>query len=185
MYHITAGNCKYHFGVFRHIILQEVAAMENIIYVVVPGDTLWKLAETFGTDVNTIARYNGIADPDYIEVGQVLRIPAENISDNADIYIVRSGDTLFDIAMLHNTTIDELATINGLDNANHIEPGQVLRLPTENDNSSTVKVYTVRSGDTLWKIAQKFGTTVIDLINMNRITNPDLIYPGQVLTVRK
>ncbi|MBQ3784714.1 MAG: LysM peptidoglycan-binding domain-containing protein, partial [Lachnospiraceae bacterium] len=43
--------------------------------------------------------------------------------------------------------------------------------------------YTVQAGDTLWGIAQRFGVTVQDLCNWNNISNPNLIYPGQVLTV--
>ena len=64
--------------------------MDNIIYVVVPGDTLWKLSKRFNTDVHTIASYNGIADPDVLQVGQVLRIPKENSCGKVNIHIVKA-----------------------------------------------------------------------------------------------
>ncbi len=206
--------------------------MENTIYVVEPGDTLEKIAKKFGTDVNTIARYNGIADVNDIKVGQILRIApapvekAEYTVQNGDtlyniakmwgttverlaelngiknpdklevgrviklpydggddIYIVKRGDSLFDIAKMYNTTPEALADYNGITDINSIEPGQILRIPGR-DYMSALDKYTVRSGDSLWKIAKRFGTTVVDLINLNKLTNPDLIYPGQILILR-
>ena len=206
--------------------------MENTIYVVEPGDTLEKIAKKFGTDVNTIARYNGIADINDIKAGQILRIApksankaeytvrkgdtlyniakmwgttAEKLAElnniknpdkleigriiklpydsGDDIYIVKKGDTLFDIAKMYNTTPDAIADLNGIADINSIEPGQILKIPT-GDYMTAINRYTVRNGDSLWKIAKRFGTTVVDLINLNKLTTPDLIYPGQILILR-
>ena len=157
--------------------------MENMIYVVVPGDTLWKLSQQFGTDVDTIARYNGIADPDQLDVGQVLRIPPQDSCRKMDIYIVRSGDTLFEIAGRHNTTVEMLVELNDIQDPDSIEPGMILRLPTMGCEKKPSATYTVKEGDTLFKIAKMFCTTVTNLINLNRLTCPDRIYPGQVLRI--
>lgn len=54
--------------------------------------------------------------------------------------------------------------------------------PNETINTESIS-YTVRSGDTLFEIASKYGTTVQEIANVNNITNPNLIYPGQVLRI--
>ncbi len=100
------------------------------------------------------------------------------------MYTVKSGDTLYSIAQRYNTTVNAIARYNGIADPNVIQVGQVLRIPmtivpSENDDCH----YTVKSGDTLYKIARECGMSVVDLINMNRLTNPDWIYPGQVLTI--
>lgn len=151
-------------------------------YTIQSGDTLLGIARMFGTDVNTLARLNGIPNPDLIEVGRVIRVPADTLSDR--VYIVQSGDTLFDIANMHGTTVETLADLNGIVDPGYIEAGQVIRLPSENFSNMDITSYTVRSGDTLWKISRRFGVRLVDLINLNQLTNPDLIYPGQILVIR-
>lgn len=97
-------------------------------------------------------------------------------------YIVKSGDTLSGIASKYGTTYQELARINNIANPNVIYPGQVIKI-----NGGTVeKIYTVKSGDTLSGIANKYGTTWQNIYNNNRDiigSNPNLIKPGQILKV--
>lgn len=97
-------------------------------------------------------------------------------------YIVKSGDTLSGIASKYGTTYQELARINNIANPNVIYPGQVIKI-----NGGTVeKIYTVKSGDTLSGIANKYGTTWQNIYNNNRDiigSNPNLIKPGQVLKI--
>ena len=93
-------------------------------------------------------------------------------------YTVRPGDTLWAIARRFGTTVQDLVRANNIADPNLIYPGQVLTIPGHDDMQA---VYTVRPGDTLWAIAQRFGTTVQELVNLNGIADPDLIYPGQVL----
>ena len=97
-------------------------------------------------------------------------------------YTVQAGDTLSGIASKHGTTYQELARINNIANPNVIYPGQVIKI-----NGGTVeKIYTVKSGDTLSGIANKYGTTWQNIYNNNRDiigSNPNLIKPGQVLKI--
>ena len=72
-----------------------------------------------------------------------------------------------------------LAAANGIRNPSLIYPGQVLRIP----GGTAERTYTVQPGDTLWGIAERYGTTVSALAAANGIRNPDLIYPGQVLRI--
>ena len=105
-------------------------------------------------------------------------------------YIVKSGDTLSGIAAEFNTTVSELVDLNDISNPNLIYPGEILKIPDIKGESSKsvsskqyIKTYIVRRGDTLYGIAQRFGTTVAKLVQLNGISNPNLIYPGQVLKI--
>lgn len=105
-------------------------------------------------------------------------------------YTVKSGDTLSAIASRYGMTVNALVTLNGIQNANLIYPGQVLRVADSGQGSNvsqkattttTSGSYTVRYGDTLSAIASKYGTTTSTLASINGISNPNWIYPGQVL----
>lgn len=152
-------------------------------YTIMSGDTLYSIAKMFGTEVNVLARLNGIADPDYIEAGRTVRIPVTSEPDNIRIYIVKDGDTLYEIGKRYGYGIDELASYNNIADPDIIQIGQIIRFPTSPDGSTENGIYTVKSGDTLWKIAEKFGLSIAQIINMNMITNPDMIYPGQELRI--
>lgn len=97
-------------------------------------------------------------------------------------YTVQAGDTLSGIASKYGTTYQELARINNIANPNVIYPGQVIKI-----NGGTVeKTYTVKSGDTLSGIANKYGTTWQKLYEKNKSVignDPNLIKPGQVLKI--
>ena len=98
-------------------------------------------------------------------------------------YTVVSGDTLSEIAQRFDTTYQELALINGIENPDKIQVGQVLKLPNSSTTSSCNITYEVVSGDTLGKIAKKFGTTYQKIASINGITNPDKIQVGQALKI--
>lgn len=98
------------------------------------------------------------------------------------IHIVRPGETLYSIARLYGVDVYELARANGIYNLNRIYVGQRLVIP---DGAPPGPIYyTVRRGDTLSRIAARFGTTVWALMQLNGIRNPNLIYVGQVLLIR-
>lgn len=96
------------------------------------------------------------------------------------IYYVEPGDTLSLIARKFNTTVDIILKFNRIPNPNLIYPGQAILIA---ESPPEAIIYTVRPGDTLYSIAQRFGTYVQNLITFNYLDNPDLIYPGQQLVV--
>ena len=153
--------------------------MENNIYIVQSGDTLYDIAKRFNTTVEALAHYNGIADPNVIKIGQMIRIPEMEDGECVPIHIIKSGDSLQQIADMHDTTVHEIARLNGIQNPDYIEAGRVLRLPKD----AKYNCYRVEQGDSLWKIAQKYGVTVTQLINENRLKKPSLIYPGQIIRI--
>ena len=152
-------------------------------YTVVSGDTLSEIAQRFGTTYQELALINGIQNPDKIEVGQVLKLPNSSSSSYNLTYEVVSGDTLGKIAKKFGTTYQEIALINGIPNPDKIEVGQILKLPNSSSPSSCNITYEVVDGDTLGKIAKKFGTTYQEIANINGISNPDKIQIGQVLKI--
>ena len=113
---------------------------------------------------------------------------------SATTYTVKSGDTLSSIASSHNTTTAALTSLNSLANPNLIYVGQVLKLAntttastsstsSATSTSSSATTYTVKSGDTLSSIACSYNTTTSTLTSLNNLSNPNLIYVGQVLKV--
>ena len=94
-------------------------------------------------------------------------------------YTVRSGDTLWILSQRYGTTVNEIRSLNGL-TSDILRIGQVLRIPTP--ASYPYFEYTVRSGDTLWVLAQRFGTTVAAIKSLNGLTS-DLLSIGQVLLI--
>lgn len=105
-------------------------------------------------------------------------------------YTVQSGDTLGSIARRFGTTIAELVRVNNLANPDALQVGQKLVVPGSGSGAAVSvptagqgKSYTIQRGDTLLSIARRFGLTVKQLQDANNISNPDRIYPGQVLTI--
>ncbi|GGH85069.1 spore germination protein [Pullulanibacillus pueri] len=94
-----------------------------------------------------------------------------------EIYVVRQGDTLGQIAQKYNVNIPQIVAVNELEDSNQLVPGEALVIPT------STRSYTVQYGDTLWSIAQKTGSTVQALIQMNGLTDPNTISPGMTLTI--
>ncbi|ADO74485.1 LysM peptidoglycan-binding domain-containing protein [Stigmatella aurantiaca] len=162
------------------------------IHPVGPGETLTGIARKYNTTVNKLAQDNGIANPDKIQVGQKLNVSgsasaARPGTDSPQNYTVRAGDTLSGIAQKFGTTTGALAKANNISNPNLIRVGQKLTIPgasaSRPPSPPPSQSYTVRSGDTLSGIAQRFGTTTNALAKANNISNPNLIRVGQKLTI--
>lgn len=99
-------------------------------------------------------------------------------------YRIRFGDTLTGIAGRYKTTVEELVRLNGIRNPDRIYAGQIIKVPVRSSAQASSVYYTVKSGDTLSEIAEKFGTTYQTLAKRNHIKDPSLIYPGQRLLIR-
>ncbi|MCM1027749.1 MAG: LysM peptidoglycan-binding domain-containing protein [Roseburia sp.] len=96
-------------------------------------------------------------------------------------YVVRSGDTLWLLAQRYHTTVDAIKSLNGL-TSNVLNIGQILRIPSSGTASSPYFEYTVRSGDTLWLLSRRYGTTVSAIKSLNGLTS-DILNIGQVLRI--
>lgn len=97
-------------------------------------------------------------------------------------HTIARGETLGGIARRYGTTVQELAALNSISNPDLIYAGRTLRIPV---TSSGTQKYVIRRGNTLSGIAQRYNTTVKELVRLNGITNPNLIYAGDTLIVPK
>lgn len=149
-------------------------------YTVKLGDTLWKIANMYGTTVDELIRLNNLSS-NILSVGQVLKI-SNNNSMPTNEYIVQPGDSLYKIANEFGITVDALKMANGL-TSNVILIGQVLKIPRNRVlRNNTSYIYRVKSGDTLWSIAKENNTTVEKIMEVNHIDS-DMIMVGQLLII--
>ncbi len=183
-------------------------AYADTAYVVQRGDTLYSIALNFGVTVQAILNANGITNANLIFVGQRLTIPTGGGSSNpppstgGSTYIVQPGDYISLIARRFNVSAAAILAANNISNPNLIFVGQVLTIPggsgatpvpTTGPNNppptstpappTTSGKYTVQRGDTLNAIARRFGVTVQAIMAASGISNPNLIFVGQVLNI--
>lgn len=110
----------------------------------------------------------------------------QGTSSSTTTYTVKSGDTLYKIANQYGVTVQQLVTANRLANPNLIRVGQVLTIPKAGGTTippTTTTKHTVLAGETLYGIALRYKVTVQQIVTANKITNPNLIRVGQVLTI--
>ena len=160
----------------------------NTIYIVQKGDNLYNIAKRFNTTVRNIVNNNNIKNPNLIYPGQRLIIikNTENIQTKYMTYRVKRGDTLYGIARRYNTTVNRLVYINGIRNANYIYINQLIKIPINisiGEYDCGHCIYTVKRGDTLTKIANKFGKRISEIAELNNIKNINYIYVGQKLRI--
>lgn len=129
-----------------------------------------------------------------------LAVPAPTLAQEGQKHVVQAGENLYRIALRYGLTVNQLAAANGITDVSRVYVGQVLVIPgtgqpaaeqpsqqpAEQPVSAPVAnngVYTVQRGDTVKSIAQKFGVSWEAIINVNRLVNPNIIYPGQQLVI--
>lgn len=151
-------------------------------YTVRSGDTLSGIAAKYGTTYQHLAQINGIADPNRINVGQVLRIDSAPQTGGSGTYTVQPGDNLSAIAQRFGSSVNAIASASGIGNPNLIYPGQVLTIPGAGSAPApSSRTYVVKSGDTLSGIAASLGTTYQNLAAINGIKDPNFIQVGQTI----
>jgi len=163
---------------------------------VVSGDTLRKIAYRCDTTVSAIQRANPeIGTGNLIYPGQVLLLPGTILGSDGGylIYIVARGDTVKGLAARFGSTVDSILASNpAITNVNLIYEGQRLTIyvavpgtpPPTTPPPASGQTYYAQRGDTLRKIASRFSITVNEILKVNpQITNPNLIYVGQAITI--
>ncbi|MFI2751901.1 LysM peptidoglycan-binding domain-containing protein [Cellulomonas sp. P22] len=177
-------------------------------YTVRQGDTVSHIAARTGTSVQSIARANALADVARIRVGQQLTIPSAGtaaapltttIAPAAATHTVASGETVSKIAARYGTTVQAVVAANGLDSRALIRIGQQLSIPGTTattpttaaptatvaaaTTSTATTTHTVASGETVSKIAARYGTTVQAVVAANGLDSRALIRIGQQLSI--
>jgi LysM repeat protein len=169
----------------------------DVTHVVVRGDTLNKIAASYGASVSAIVSANAITNSNIIRIGQEILIPGgprstsnsagSDISSRSGQYhVVRRGETVSQIAAQYSgVSADDIIRANGIMNG-IIYAGAALYLSGSGHVASGSQgsvSYTVRSGDRLGDIAQRHRVPLRTLVSENNISNPNLIRSGQVLAI--
>lgn len=176
-------------------------------YTVQPGDTVFSIATGFGLRTADVLAWNGLTARSVIHPGQTLSLtgassptPAPTAAPAvAATHTVVAGDTAFGIARTYGTTVDAVLAANGLNRSSVIYPGQILAIsgspasaaattapepasaPAPSATGGTA--HAVSAGDTLFGIAQRYGTTTGILLALNGLGPDAIIYPGQSILV--
>ncbi|MDI3316134.1 MAG: LysM domain-containing protein [Bacillota bacterium] len=160
----------------------------SFAYTIRPGDTLFLLAQRFGTTVAAILALNPGINPYNLQVGQVICIPTPPgrvCPPGSFPYTIRPGDTLFLLAQRFGTTVAAILALNPGINPYNLQVGQVICIPTPPGRVCPPGSfpYTIRPGDTLFLLAQRFGTTVAAILALNPGINPYNLQVGQVICI--
>ncbi len=150
------------------------------------GEALSTIAQAYGLSVAAIRQTNGLRG-DRIIAGQRLQLPRPSGPNSRPApaepmqpYVVQPGDSLWQIARRYESTVSAVRAANNL-SGNNIKPGQTLQLPASATPQPTS--YVVRSGDSLWSIAQANNVRVADLRRWNRMAGDATLRPGGTLAV--
>jgi len=179
------------------------------------GDTLSRIARRFGVTVRDLQRWNGLGRSTRIVAGQRLRVRPPWSTDRAHraarprrsgraaagggrVHVVRRGDTLWGIARRYGVTLADLRAANGFRRRNPLlRPGQRIRIPGAaprpasriasrgREGTAGRRIHVVRRGETLSRIARRYGLTVRQLCDLNGIDPHTVIHPGDRLTVAR
>lgn len=157
---------------------------KGITYTVKSGDSLWKIANSYGITVDKLKSANNLTS-NTLQIGQKLLIPVTDTTveekeptTSAGInYVVVKGDNLYSIANKYGVSVNDIKTSNNL-TSNTLQIGQVLKIP----GTESYTTYKVKSGDSLWKIANTYGVTVNELKAINNLSGT-LLSIGQELLI--
>lgn len=161
-------------------------------YVVKAGDTLYSIANRFNVTVDELKKANNLTN-NVLTIGQTLIIPTEEeqVPSTSDYinYTVKSGDSLYKIANQYGVSVNDIIEFNQLPST-VLSIGQQLLIPTKQETAPSTpsipstegQYYTVKSGDSLYKIANQFGVTVDSIINSNNLTST-MLNIGQQLFI--
>ncbi len=160
---------------------------KGIEYTVKAGDSLSKIANSYGITVDRIKSANKLTG-NTIYVGQKLLIPVSDTkveekepTTSAGInYVVVKGDNLYTIANKYGVSVNDIKSLNNL-SSNTLQIGQVLKIP----GTESYTTYKVKKGDSLWKIANTYGVTVNELKNINNLSGSTLSIGQEILIPTK
>ncbi len=176
----SANNLKTNtLSVGQKLVIPSISVSPEVsdTYIVQKGDSLWSIANKFNMTVSELKNLNNLTN-NLLSIGQVLKIK-DSSNNGKKTYTVQKGDSLWVIANKYGITTEELKSYNNL-TSNLLSIGQVLKIPQ--GKTSTENIYTVKKGDSLWTIANRYNTTVEKIKVLNNLTS-NLLSIGQQLKI--
>ena len=176
----SANNLKTNtLSVGQKLVIPSISVSPEVsdTYIVQKGDSLWSIANKFNMTVSELKNLNNLTN-NLLSIGQVLKIK-DSSNNGKTTYTVQKGDSLWVIANKYGITTEELKSYNNL-TSNLLSIGQVLKIPQ--GKTSTENIYTVKKGDSLWTIANRYNTTVEKIKVLNNLTS-NLLSIGQQLKI--
>ena len=176
----SANNLKTNtLSVGQKLVIPSISVSPEVsdTYIVQKGDSLWSIANKFNMTVSELKNLNNLTN-NLLSIGQVLKIK-DSFNNGKTTYTVQKGDSLWVIANKYGITTEELKSYNNL-TSNLLSIGQVLKIPQ--GKTSTENIYTVKKGDSLWTIANRYNTTVEKIKVLNNLTS-NLLSIGQQLKI--
>jgi membrane-bound lytic murein transglycosylase D len=155
---------------------------DGVYYTVQPGDSLSTIATAHGIGISRLRELNGLSsDASLIRAGQRLRVGHPSATM---VHVVRPADTLSEIARDYGVPLSELRGHNGLGpQESKIRVGQELRVPGVAGAPAPDRRHVVRRGETLGRIASRYGVRLVELLSENALSMQSIIRPGQILRV--
>ena len=154
-----------------------VTPNDSNIYIVQPGDSLYKIANLYGMTVSELKTLNNLTS-NLLSIGQQLKV-LETDTTPANTYVVKAGDSLYSIAKRYGINVNALKSANNKA-SNLLSIGEVLAIPTT--TTGTYRTHIVVPGDTLWSIARNYGTTVDAIKSLNGLNN-NILSLGMILNI--
>ena len=156
-------------------------------HIVKKGDNLYNIARKYKTSVSRLKRINNLRSSTIYPGQKIYLFSSGTSSTKKNVYIVKKGDNLSNIARKYKTTVNKLKRINNL-RSSTIYPGQKIYLFSSGTSSVKRNTYVVKKGDTINSIARKLGVSCNTLITKNKLKIRHYngrkivyIYPGQKL----
>ncbi len=148
-------------------------------YIVKSGDTLSSIARRYNTTVNELIKLNNLVNTN-LSIGQRIKLPREESQNEYDIYTILEGDSLYSIANKFNIAVNDLIDFNGLPTT-VLTVGEVIKIP-KGSVSNNENIYTVKPGDTLYRIANMYNVSVKDLMMANNLSS-NILSIGQEIII--
>jgi LysM repeat protein len=161
-----------------------------LTYTVQSGDTLWKIADAYGTTITELQTVNNLSNTT-LSLGQKLTIAqkAASVPQTIKTYTVISGDTLWKVSNQFSISVEDLKRINNL-STDALYIGQILSVSAAQAQTTVPKVntvtymtYKIQSGDNIWNLSLKYGLPMTELLSVNKLTMNSSLSIGQEIKI--
>lgn len=170
-------------------------------YTVKPGDTFYKISKTFDITVSSLQELNPAVEPSMMKIGQTINVPAASnanaaveTAENKSIseYVIKPGDTFYKISKTLGVSASSIQELNPTIDPGKLKIGQSISIPateekvqtqTESNTNNMHSEYTIKSGDTFYRISKDFGVSISDIQKLNPTVDSAKLKIGQTLSI--